>query len=249
MPQACRRRRIQMGGGVASALLAAGLVAGTVVPPRLWAGEGFAAAQEGSPPVGSAAAVSTSSEAKGGRSSPHAGDGARNRVAPFGEGQPPGALFAAAGRTAPRPPGREGEPPGEPIGEAARTAPRPPGIADARSDGDAPSSRSVILRRLSHAARAGSSDGWYWAMGGISLLMAVCGGLVASARRFLPQPAGLGVQVVSRVSLSPKHAVYVLRAGRRVLLVGSGPQGPPALISELDDAPETEPSRRRGDDP
>ena len=44
-----------------------------------------------------------------------------------------------------------------------------------------------------------------------------------------------GSASVSRVSLSPKHSVYLLRAGRRLLLVGAGPQGAPALISELDD--------------
>jgi Flagellar biosynthesis protein, FliO len=116
-------------------------------------------------------------------------------------------------------------------------------------DVDSRSSRSVIARRLSSAARGSSSDGWYWGMAGITLALALCGGLVASARRFFPQGAGAGVQIVSRVSLSPKHAVYVLRIGRRVLLVGSGPQGPPALISELDDASETEPGRRPGDEP
>jgi hypothetical protein len=117
-----------------------------------------------------------------------------------------------------------------------------------RDDGSR-TSRSVIARRLSSAARGSNSDGWYWGMAGITLVFAVCGGLVASARRFLPQGAGAGVQIVSRVSLSPKHAVYVLRIGRRVLLVGSGPQGPPALISELDDVSESEPSHRPGDEP
>ena len=45
------------------------------------------------------------------------------------------------------------------------------------------------------------------------------------------------MQVVGRVSLSPKHSVYLLRIGRRVLLVGAGPQGAPSLIAELDDLP------------
>jgi hypothetical protein len=50
------------------------------------------------------------------------------------------------------------------------------------------------------------------------------------------------------VSLSPKHSVYLLRVGRRVLLVGAGPQGPPALISELDDLTEIPPDPSREDE-
>jgi len=50
--------------------------------------------------------------------------------------------------------------------------------------------------------------------------------------------------VVSRTSLSPKHSVYVLRIGRRVLLVGTGPQGAPSLITELDELAEIEPDLR-----
>ena len=61
----------------------------------------------------------------------------------------------------------------------------------------------------------------------------------------LAQGAGVGMQVVGRVSLSPKHTVYLLRVGRRVLLVGAGPQGSPSLISELDDLAEIEPTHRQ----
>ena len=55
------------------------------------------------------------------------------------------------------------------------------------------------------------------------------------------------MQVVGRVSLSPKHTVYMLRVGRRVLLVGAGSQGSPSLISELDDLGEIEPEPPRGE--
>jgi hypothetical protein len=50
------------------------------------------------------------------------------------------------------------------------------------------------------------------------------------------------------MSLSPKHTVYLLRVGRRVLLVGAGPQGAPALISELDDLDEATLDPRRGEE-
>ena len=55
------------------------------------------------------------------------------------------------------------------------------------------------------------------------------------------------MQVVGRVSLSPKHAVYMLRVGQRMLLVGVGPAGAPALISELDDPAEVEPGLLQGE--
>ena len=85
---------------------------------------------------------------------------------------------------------------------------------------------------------ADGSDPWSLAMIGVTLALAVFGGIVVAGRRFLPQPAGAGMQVVGRVSLSPKHTVYMLRVGRRVLLIGAGPQGSPSLISELDDLAE-----------
>ena len=98
--------------------------------------------------------------------------------------------------------------------------------------------------RLGRAARTDGTWGWPaspW-------LLAVCGGVVAAARRFSPQGAAGAIQVVSRVSLSPKHTVYLLRVGRRVLLVGAGPQGAPSLISELDDLAEIEPDPRQGEE-
>jgi flagellar biogenesis protein FliO len=111
------------------------------------------------------------------------------------------------------------------------------------------SSRLSPLRRLSKAARPGGSDTWSLAMIGITLALAVCGGIIAASRRFLPQAAGGGVKVIGRVSLSPKHSVYLLEVGRRRLLVGAGPQGAPALISELDDFAEIEANSPAGVEP
>ncbi len=80
----------------------------------------------------------------------------------------------------------------------------------------------------------------------IALVLAIVGGLAAVARKFVPRPStNTSVQVVSRTNLSPKHSVYLLQVGRRVLLVGTGPQGPPSLIGELDEIPETRPDARR----
>ena len=46
------------------------------------------------------------------------------------------------------------------------------------------------------------------------------------------------LRVVGRTSLSPKHSVYLLRVGDRVLIVGTGPQGPPSLLGEVTDPAE-----------
>lgn len=83
-----------------------------------------------------------------------------------------------------------------------------------------------------------TSGGWWPGMAGIALALAVVGGIAVVGRRFAPGPSPGSVQVVGRVSLSPKHSVYMLRVGGRVLLLGAGPQGPPTLITELVDIPE-----------
>jgi hypothetical protein len=43
---------------------------------------------------------------------------------------------------------------------------------------------------------------------------------------------------VGRVSLPPKHAVFLVKAGGRTLLIGTGPQGAPSLLGELDEDDE-----------
>jgi hypothetical protein len=116
-----------------------------------------------------------------------------------------------------------------------------------RTPADEPTgSRPWPLRRPSRAAGPGGPDTWSLAMIGITLTLAVCGGIIAAGRRLMPQAAGAGVKVIDRVSLSPKHSVYLLRVGRRRLLVGAGPQGAPALISELDDCVEIEGNSAEG---
>jgi flagellar biogenesis protein FliO len=44
------------------------------------------------------------------------------------------------------------------------------------------------------------------------------------------------VRVLQRVPLEPRRALYLIAAGKRVLLVGSGEGGAPRLIAELDPA-------------
>jgi hypothetical protein len=116
---------------------------------------------------------------------------------------------------------------------------------------------SSRLRESSRAARVAAwqrdlrstgtagADRWSFAIVGITLVLAICGAVAAVARRGATRASSRAVTVVSRTHLSPKHSVYLLRVGRRSLLVGTGPQGAPALIAELDEfadiAPETTP--------
>jgi flagellar biogenesis protein FliO len=123
---------------------------------------------------------------------------------------------------------------GGPSGQQSRGHPR-------QSGDETRIARFAILQRLAKAGHPGASDTWSLAMIGVTLALAICGGMVAASRRFLPRRADGVVQVVGRVSLSPKHAVYLLRVGRRLLLVGAGSQGAPSLISELDDLVEFDP--------
>lgn len=121
--------------------------------------------------------------------------------------------------------------------------------ADAASTPAAPAKdrRSTFAGSLPRAVRPGGSDPWAMATIGITLVLAVCGGIIAAGRRLMPQGAGASMHVVGRVSLSPKHTVYMLRVGDRVLVVGVGPQGAPALITELDQIAELEPHPPQGE--
>jgi hypothetical protein len=114
-----------------------------------------------------------------------------------------------------------------------------------------PGNRSALkgLIQQSQTPRQEGLHGSWWGIVGITLALSVCGGVYAVCRRFLPQSAAGAVCIVSRVSLSPKHSVYMLRIGRRVLLVGTGPQAAPSLIAELDDLPVVDPNSGQGGDP
>jgi Flagellar biosynthesis protein, FliO len=135
------------------------------------------------------------------------------------------------------------------VGASEDRAVLPTGAESELGEDSPRATRAAVLRRLAKGARPGGTDSWSLVMIGITLALAVSGGIIAAGRRFLPQGTGVGMQVVGRVSLSPKHTVYLLRVGRRVLLVGAGPQGSPSLISELDDLAEIEPDPPRGDQP
>jgi hypothetical protein len=97
-------------------------------------------------------------------------------------------------------------------------------------------------RRAPGRPESAGSGGWWAGTAGVALALAGCGWLSVTARRYLPRSgasaAGFGLRVVGRTSLSPRHTVYLLRAGDRVLIVGTGPQGSPSLLGELDGPPD-----------
>ncbi|RUL81625.1 flagellar biosynthetic protein FliO [Tautonia sociabilis] len=69
-------------------------------------------------------------------------------------------------------------------------------------------------------------------------VLAALGVAVLAAGRLRPGSGGGMLRVVGRAQLTGKHAVYLLRAGDRTLILGIGPQGPPTLLGELDAAGE-----------
>ncbi len=102
------------------------------------------------------------------------------------------------------------------------------------------------MNRSARKSQGAGPDSWWLIMGGMALALALCGGAAIVARRFAPGGGSGAFQVVGRVSLSPKHTVYLLRVGQRVFLVGTGPQGAPALLGEIDDPPEASRNAEEG---
>jgi flagellar biogenesis protein FliO len=130
------------------------------------------------------------------------------------------------------------------IGMPARADRSPPTAAIGASDAieRAPLPQRGESTRGATTATRGSSA-WWIATVGIAAALAVFGAVSLASRRFLPQHGTSPLRVVGRTSLSPKHTVYLLQAGDRVLIVGTGPQGAPSLLGELEEPEEPEPVR------
>jgi hypothetical protein len=93
------------------------------------------------------------------------------------------------------------------------------------------------MRRGTARAEGQGGGSWWLGTAGVALALAGAGWASVAAKRFVPKTgagaAELGLRVVGRTSLSPKHTVYLLQAGDRVLIVGTGNQGPPSLLGEM----------------
>lgn len=122
--------------------------------------------------------------------------------------------------------------------ESAQVASSAGELAPTGSDADlrTPISRSARgTRRMGGflGSEGSGSSGWWFGMAGVALVLAACGGLSLAARKYIPQRSSTLLQVVGRVPLSPKQSIVLVKAGGRVLLVGTGPQGAPSYLGEL----------------
>jgi flagellar protein FliO/FliZ len=124
------------------------------------------------------------------------------------------------------------------------------GVRDAGAGGSARSRPSRLagltwLRGDRGGTGTTGSDRWGAGTACLALVLAVCGGIAVAARRSGGRASAAPMRVIGRLTLSPKHSVYLLRVGRRTLVLGAGPQGPPALITELVDELREPPAPQR----
>jgi hypothetical protein len=131
------------------------------------------------------------------------------------------------------------------ISRADEASPSPPKTAwktttndpEHEIGGQTPATPHRLLRRDSDSAvnrQSHSTPNWI-GTGGIVLALAVCGGLSLVFRKYVPAGASSALTVMGRVGLSPKHSVHLVRAGTRILLIGTGPQGAPSLLGQWTD--------------
>jgi flagellar protein FliO/FliZ len=118
--------------------------------------------------------------------------------------------------------------------------------ADSSAEQSSPLRRPVPLQGTPRPAFAGrpaeGAGGWWLGTAGVALALALCGWGSIAARKYRPSPrpgaSALAMRVIGRTSLSPRHSVYLLEVGGRVLIVGAGAQGAPTLLGELTEAEE-----------
>ncbi len=108
-----------------------------------------------------------------------------------------------------------------------------------RADAIEPDSprRPVSREALSSSLRrTENTSGWWVGTVGIAAALALCGWMSIASKKFLPKAPGSApnLRVLGRTHISPKHSVYLLDVGGRTLLIGTGPQGAPSLLGELD---------------
>ncbi|MDB5351253.1 MAG: flagellar biosis protein [Planctomycetota bacterium] len=103
------------------------------------------------------------------------------------------------------------------------------------------------ISRPDSSARPGAhpsptSGGFWIGTGGIAVALAAFGAIGLGAKKLRPGAEAGPLKVIGRTVLSPRHSVYLLRAGDRILIVGAGSQGPPSLLGELTEAEVSTPT-------
>lgn len=112
---------------------------------------------------------------------------------------------------------------------------RPPTVAIAPPT--AVRSATIPLQRpeaSKTSAAANPAGSWWFGPVGITLALIAAGGLSWLARG-RAAAAGLeasGLRVIARTALSSKHTLHTVRAGERILIIGTGAGGPPALLAD-----------------
>lgn len=125
------------------------------------------------------------------------------------------------------------------------------GLSGQASAEDAPVPASpprLALHRpgVSESPGAGRA-GWGWSAAAGLVALAVLGSATVAARRSGRRTGreSESLRIVGRTMLGTRQAVYVLRAGDRLLIVGTGPGGPPSLLATMPATPE-EPASEGG---
>ncbi len=82
-------------------------------------------------------------------------------------------------------------------------------------------------------------EGWWRTIGALALVVALIFAVRLAMRRLGPSGAATRgadvVRVVWRKNLTPRHQLFLLRMGGRVLLVGAGPGGMDVLMQTSDE--------------
>ncbi len=136
-----------------------------------------------------------------------------------------------------------------PLWPAAATAQSP--AESTRDPAVAPTSLTAPSQPVRSGSRGGhkssqgeTTSGWWLGPAGIAAAFAVVGGASLASKRFgLNLNLGLTretgpVAVVGQTRLSPKHSVYLVRVGGRVLILGAGQGGSPTTLGEVTDPSE-----------
>lgn len=87
-------------------------------------------------------------------------------------------------------------------------------------------------------AEPASSGFWWLGTAGVGLALAAFGWASLAARGYRPGGEPATLRVLGRTSLGSKQAVSLVQVGDRILIVGTGAQGAPSLLGEIDDSDE-----------